>query len=103
MDKKDIEAKLNELDIENYIISEDGIVDVKSSVDISFKNLKEIPVQFGIVKGDFNCSNNQLVDLKGIPISIRGVLYCTGNHIPLNVVIDYKKKCPFLIICDQDK
>ena len=91
------------MDIENYTISENGLVDVKGSVDISFKNLKEIPVQFGIVKGDFNCSNNQLTDLKGIPGSVRGVLYCTGNHIPLNVVIDYKKKCSCLIICAADK
>lgn len=67
MDKKDIEAKLKELDIDNYTISETGIVDVKGTVDISFKDLKKIPIRFGIVRGDFNCSNNQPDSLTGSP------------------------------------
>jgi len=32
VDKKDIETKLKELDIGNYTISENGIVDVKGTV-----------------------------------------------------------------------
>jgi hypothetical protein len=79
--KKDIVAKLNELGVENYTICDDGSVDVDGTVDISFKNLKKIPVQFGIIKGDFNCSNNKLDSLKGSPHSVGVSFFCHKNRL----------------------
>jgi hypothetical protein len=81
MDKKNIESKLKELEVEDYIINDDGTVDVNSSVDISFMNLNQIPVQFGRVRGDFNCSNNQLHSLQGSPQSVGFSFFCHKNRL----------------------
>jgi hypothetical protein len=81
MKKEDIETRLIELGVDNYTINEDGTVDVNTTVDISFKNLKEIPVQFGKVRGDFNCSNNQLDSLKGSPKLVGVSFFCHSNHL----------------------
>jgi hypothetical protein len=79
--KNDIEAKLKELGVENYTISDDASIDVDGTVDISFKNLEKIPVRFGIVNGDFNCSNNKLVSLKGSPKSVGVSFFCHKNRL----------------------
>lgn len=81
MAKHDTESKLKELGIENYSISEDGSVCVNGTVDISFKGLTEIPVQFGVVKGDFNCSNNKLESLAGAPQSVGVSFFCHSNRL----------------------
>ncbi|UCH95577.1 MAG: hypothetical protein JSV88_01685 [Candidatus Aminicenantes bacterium] len=81
MNKEDIEAKLNELEVENYSILDNGTVDVKGTVDISFKKLKKIPVRFGKVSGDFNCSNNNLDSLEGAPQSVGVSFFCHKNHL----------------------
>jgi hypothetical protein len=81
MDKKEIERKLKELGIENYSISDDGTVDVNGTVDISFKNLTGIPVRFGIVRGDFNCSNNKLESLSGSPEKVGVSFFCHRNRL----------------------
>ena len=81
MNKKNIETKLKKLGVENYSIADDGVVDVNGTVDISFKKLKEIPVQFGLVKGDFNCSNNKLESLKGSPQTVGVSFFCHENRL----------------------
>lgn len=81
MNRKDIEEKLALLGIENYSISADGLVNVEGTVDISFKELEEIPVSFGIVKGDFNCSNNRLISLKGAPMQVGVSFFCHQNRL----------------------
>lgn len=81
MNKKEIERKLDELGVEHYSIVEDGTVDVNGTVDLSFKNLTKIPVQFGVVKGDFNCSNNKLLSLDGSPKSVGVSFFCHNNHL----------------------
>ena len=55
----DIESILKKLGITNYKIR-DGIVDVDGDVDIRNKKLKKIPVQFGVVTGNFYCGNDNL-------------------------------------------
>jgi hypothetical protein len=85
----------------NYTIK-DGLVNVDGSVDLSNRNLTEIPVRFGIVNGTFNvvrndltslknspyfvkdyfnCGLNQLTDLNDLPNYIGGDLYATANPI----------------------
>ena len=63
--KEQIKQWLDEMGVINYVINKDLTVDVKGDVNLSYKNLKELPVQFGKVKGNFFCSNNQLKSLKG--------------------------------------
>jgi hypothetical protein len=59
----------------SHSIDENGYINVYGDVVI-FRKMKEIPVKFGIVTGNFNCINNKLTSLKGIPEKIRGKFYC---------------------------
>ena len=73
---------LEEMGIENYSIRPDhGIVDVDGSVDLDYKNLTSIPVQFGKVKGYFSCNRNQLTSLVGAPREVSGAFYCSRNQL----------------------
>jgi hypothetical protein len=75
--------------VKNYTINENSVVDVNGDVDLSFKNMEEIPIQFGIVKGFFNCSYNKLKSLKGSPKKCY-ILYCSNNSI---TNLDFCPKC----------
>ena len=72
---------LNSMGIKNYTINSDGTVDVKGDVDISKKSLKNIPVQFGTVSGNFYCSSNNLTTLKGGPEIVKRHFYCSFNKL----------------------
>ena len=78
-DKDKIKSWLDSMSIEDYTINPDLTVDVNGYVDISKKNLTEIPVQFGIVKGTFYCNHNFLTNLIGAPSNIKNSLYCNNN------------------------
>lgn len=72
---------LNQMNIKGFIIHNDLTVDVHNYVDISNKKLKFLPVQFGIILGDFNCSQNQLKSLQGSPKEVYGYLDCHENRL----------------------
>ena len=57
---------LTDMGIATYTY-ENGKVDVHGDVDISNKNLTSIPVQFGMVSGNFYCWYNKLTSLAGAP------------------------------------
>lgn len=80
-DKKKIEAWLQSMNIQNYIINEDLTIDVNGNVNIEQKNLHQIPVQFNIVKGNFSCNANKLTSLKGAPIEVYGDFDCYHNNL----------------------
>ena len=65
----------------SWKLNSDGEVDVDGSVYMSYMNLKEIPVKFGRVKGDFLCSDNQLTSLKNAPTSIGASFSCSKNQL----------------------
>lgn len=50
--------------VKNFSINEDLTVDVKGTVNIGAQDLIEIPIQFGIVTGSFNCAHAKLISLK---------------------------------------
>lgn len=79
--KKDVQQWLELMNIEHYTIHENLTVDVDGTVDIAFQNLSQIPVQFGIIKGTFSCSDNKLKSLKGAPIEVYGSFDCSHNQI----------------------
>lgn len=64
-----------------YVIREDGLIDVNGDVNISFTDLKKLPLTFGVVTGDFNCSSNKLITLKGCPSIVGGSFNCYGNSL----------------------
>jgi hypothetical protein len=79
--KEEIQTWLNEMKIEDYIIYENLTVNVQGDVYLMDKNLTEIPVQFGIVKGNFYCYNNLLTSLLGCPKEVFGSFSCSYNKL----------------------
>ena len=69
-----IKAWLDEHNIKNYTINSKGEVDVNEDVILSRRGLTEFPsyIQFGTVKGNFFCNNNNLTTLKGAPKKVGG-------------------------------
>lgn len=66
--EEDIHEICKEWRITNYTINSDGSVDVDGDVNLSDKNLVELPLRFGKVTGKFNISGNEeLGDLVGCP------------------------------------
>lgn len=80
------------IDIKNITVTRDGFVNSEKSIDLSNKNLNEIPIKFGTIWGSFDCSNNNLTTLENAPTEVHGVFDCSHNQIkefekghPLNV------------------
>ena len=63
---------LKKMQITNYTIQPNGIVDVDDDVDISLRHLTHIPCQFGKVNGKFECS------FRNFPSDIGGFLSCSS-------------------------
>jgi hypothetical protein len=75
---------LTQLGITNYVVNEDFTVDVNGNVYISDRKLTTIPIQFGKVMGDFDCSGNDLISLEGSPKFVKGSFEC-GNNLLTNL------------------
>ncbi len=65
--REETQAWLEEMGIRMYAIQDDLTVDVDGDVSLSNKNLTHIPVQFGVVRGNFKCGFNLLTSLVGSP------------------------------------
>lgn len=79
--KEDIISWLKAKDIKKYVIHEDLTVDVNQNVLLSNCKLESFPIQFGVVNGDFDCSNNNLISLKGSPYKVKGAFDCANNNL----------------------
>ena len=78
-----IEKWLKEYDIQNYTIKDDFTIDVNGSVYLNNRNLEEFPdyIQFGVVKGFFDCSFNKLTSLEGAPEKVGEAFSCNRNRL----------------------
>ncbi len=65
--REETQTWLDVMGIASYTIHDDLTVGVNGGVDISYKKLTHIPVQFGVVLGDFDCAGNNLTSLTGSP------------------------------------
>lgn len=79
--KKHIQDWLKNMNIYDYVITQDMKVNVDHDVDLRNKNLTHIPIQFGEIEGNFLVSHNQLTDLKGFPQKVDRVLDFSHNQI----------------------
>jgi len=79
--KKEISDWLYRNSIDYYTINDDLTVDVDGSVHIRNKGLLELPIQFGVVNGHFDCSSNYLYTLKGSPTKVNGMFNCGQNDL----------------------
>jgi hypothetical protein len=75
----DIDSICSEYKITNYTINEDGTIDVNGDVNLSYKGLTELPLEFRNVTGNFSCHSNLLTSLEGCPKSVGGDFYCDNN------------------------
>ena len=72
---------LKSMNITNYEFdSNRGLVNVDGDINISYRNLTSIPVQFGYVGGDFDCHYNKLTTLQGAPREVGGNFNCHYNN-----------------------
>jgi len=63
-------------------IDSNGLVNSDYSVIlIDGTGVREIPVRFNRVEGNFMCNNNQLVTLEGSPVFVEGRLNCDYNNL----------------------
>lgn len=79
---KKIRAWLKGYNIYNYQLGfEDGqmVVDVLCGVDLSGRKLRSFPVQFRSVQGCFDCGDNLLTSLKGVPYIVQGGFSAKNN------------------------
>ena len=73
-------------------------VNVTGDVYLEELGLKEIPITFGKVGGNFDCSDNVLTSLIGCPTEVIGNFYCSDNELkflvgcPSEVGGDFKCK-----------
>ncbi len=67
--------------IKNYTINDDMSISVNGHVDLTFKNLKSIPITLKEVGGYFDCSGNQLTSLKYCPETVGGYFSCSNNQL----------------------
>ena len=76
----DIDLVCEQYNITNYVIREDGKVDVDGDVNL-YNNLDKLPLDFGVVKGHFNCSSNSLTSLEFAPVKVGGGFNCSSNKL----------------------
>ena len=79
--RQDIDSICQKYNIKNYIINEDGSIDVDGDVNLSNRELIELPLKFRNVSGYFNCSDNKLTSLEGAPSSVDGHFGCSWNEL----------------------
>jgi hypothetical protein len=60
---------------------ETGVLDCFQNVIIHSLELTKLPFRFGVVHGDFNCSNNFLDSLIGSPTEVKGLFDCSRNQL----------------------
>ena len=76
-----IKQWLNRVGISGYTVNDDLTVDVDGDVRLSTSGLHEIPVQFGLVNGNFSVFGCNLKSLKGSPSKVSGSFDCSFNEL----------------------
>ena len=79
VNKVEIEAWCDEMDIRNYTINSQGEIDVDENVNLDNNKFKELPYKFGTVKGFFSLEKcKKLTSLKNCPDYVNGSFYIDG-------------------------
>jgi hypothetical protein len=69
--------------LKKYKINSDGTIDVNGNVylDNRLGDMEKLPVKFGKVSGDFDCSMNILTTLEGCPNYVEDFFSCDDNKL----------------------
>jgi hypothetical protein len=81
MTHTEIRQVLDNLNIRNYTIRPNGVVDVDGCVDISWFSGTSLPVQFGKVTGKFSAGASPILSLNGFPYYIGTDLFIHSTNI----------------------
>lgn len=57
------------------------VYNCNTTVNLTYLNLSNIPIQFNIINGDFICAHNKLTSLKGCPKIVLGKFDCSYNYL----------------------
>lgn len=76
---EELDEMLKDLEIDNYEIKDNLVVDVQGDVNLADKGIVEIPFKFGRIDGNFNISVNRLETLKNMPDYVGGDFNCSNN------------------------
>jgi hypothetical protein len=82
-----IEKWLDEMGVTNYTINDDLTIDVKDSVNLDGRLLKnkltQFPeyIQFNIVYAYFEIQHNNFITLRGCPYIVKGYFSCCDNEL----------------------
>ena len=82
--KRPIKMWLRKMHISDYTINNDLTVDVAGDVILepqALNNISRLPVQFGIVRGDFHCASNSLSSMSGSPHEVHGYFLWSKTDI----------------------
>jgi len=83
--EQEIKDLCSKYDIENYQIRDDGSIDVDGDVNLSWTklgDLKQLPLTFNVVKGNFECRDNNLTTLEGCPKKVLNDIFaCAWNKL----------------------
>lgn len=69
------------LKTDQYEINSDLSVSAFAEVNMSFMNLRKIPVRFSKCTSNFICSHNELTTLENTPYTVHGVFNCSFNKL----------------------
>jgi len=78
--EQEIHTFMKQNGIQKYEITSDG-VDVHQNVHLFNRKLTELPFQFNVINGDFDCTSNKLTSLSGSPRVVHGGFSCTWNKL----------------------
>lgn len=81
MTRKQIDIICGEYNIQYYTINDDLSIDVYTNVNLSRLGFKELPLNFNVVLGYFNCNSNNLTSLKGSPKICQNDFHCADNYL----------------------
>lgn len=72
---------VSHIDRRNYKDYIGEFVNVTGDVNLSYLHLKELPIKFGTVGGNFTCYYNQLTTLRGAPTEVGEWFMCSNNNL----------------------
>ena len=77
----DIKSICDELNITNWTVNSDGLIDVDGDVWLAGRVSKKLPLKFGKVSGNFCCNSSHLTSLEGCPREVGGGFFCFRNEL----------------------
>ena len=77
----DLTIKPEDFKINNYDFDSNGFLNTHKFVNLTGNNLTSFPFKFGIIGGDFDCSDNNLASLEGAPKEVGGDFDCSDNNL----------------------